>query len=1590
MELSERILSELQKRLKIGNRRGVHLNGIPAKSGYKFDVTRLSHIDKKIPGQFISSLLHDRPLKFRISWKDNVPDLNTLLLEDQSQLVSITKSFENLINQTGTIEAEKGINTFGFGFPMLIRRDMADNQLAVAPILIWSLRVKRTKEFNTWEISRGEEDNIYINEVLINHLANDAKVEIAQIPDEMLEDGVIDPRELIDICLDFLKSINSKNDPDLKNILTKKLQEIVPIRDKKYYEGLPLTSTNAFIEFGGLFSIFEVQKQNIINDYDGLMDLAGLEIGGDDLEGQQFQSLSSVQTDPSQQSVLNSLGTKRNVVIQGPPGTGKSQSLTAVLVNALENKKKTIVVCEKKTALEVLENALVSKGLKYHCVLIKDIVKDRKTVVDSVRDRLDGNVPGYRNYFYQHSAETLGELTGKAQELVESINAKHLKLDQQLLANQNWTHIVGRLLKEKRNSKDEHQPATTPSNFRFSIAELNQYLEFAKRGQELWDKYTPYRALSFLNPARLLGQNQYKIEQEILSSYDQYKSKLMAFSKLKMEFKTFYISKRAEELDKQFELVKTLKGIRFKADTLAEIITDYRSTFNQIKSEHYRAQFNQLNNCLDEIIAFAEAHIYEKYFLDEQKIRGFGFKLTKLFSSQARETQLSQQTLVQKLDKFAGISAFCEDISDYKPSGQLAKDLDSCRELRQKLVHLTQNIQNVIDEQFAKLNFLFAMETPYRNEFSDALYELCTELSATLGESKHHRNLTQAAKMHIVKTLERCRDLLPDKLEDGFEKLDAIDEQAVRTAHVQVVNSEFDQLNLLTRSKANFESELCDELKEAIARLRQLVEQDAWTKISVDDSDHHAFETSLQNILREKEIFFSHEEDIFTAEFNWFNFYNNLQTEQQACIDELKDKRDWRRAFLIRYLHTMLINAAEGDLPVDDRDHEYLNQLLGGLEKDQMRFIREYWYSVQHQRQREFESSHPNFSVENLYNKRSSYRYQRLSLRMIAQYDIDLFTSYFPIVLTTPDVASNLFKGKNGYFDLVVFDEASQLRLEDNLPAILKGKQVIIAGDEHQMPPSNYFSKVYEGTVEDEEDIEDEKQEVYIDKDNMLLSCESLLDFATELNFEKRYLDFHYRSKHPYLIDFSNYAFYNQRLRPVPNDFDYVPIRYMQVGGTFSDHTNEAEADAVIQILEHQIQRLPGGDYPSVGIATFNISQRNLILNKIQQRQRISGNYSDFNQKIVELEANGLFVKNLENIQGDERDVIIISTTYGHNKDGKFYQRFGPVTHGKGYKLLNVIVTRAKYRVYVCCSIPEVVFMNYKAHLVTEQANNKRAAFFAYLAYAKAVSEQDEEARRNVLGALAENSNAVKRTDQFHADLESPFEEEVYAALADHFDAKHLFTQVEFAGFRIDMVFDPLLPGKSKIAIECDGAKYHSSQEAYLYDLYRQQILEQHGFIFHRIWSTAWWRNTPRETQKMVAFIKSITDNSDYISDRFEQWREAFEDEPLELLQTLAKPGIGISIKNQDAWVEPDDKGQRMLFDDIIQLGSQVDLRLVNSDKILKIKIVSQQQSFNEAESSVQNVSVDAPLGRSLLGKSKDAIVQVGDLDNFVEVLAIN
>jgi very-short-patch-repair endonuclease/transcription elongation GreA/GreB family factor len=398
----------------------------------------------------------------------------------------------------------------------------------------------------------------------------------------------------------------------------------------------------------------------------------------------------------------------------------------------------------------------------------------------------------------------------------------------------------------------------------------------------------------------------------------------------------------------------------------------------------------------------------------------------------------------------------------------------------------------------------------------------------------------------------------------------------------------------------------------------------------------------------------------------------------------------------------------------------------------------------------------------------------------------------------------------------------------------------------------------------------------------------------------------------------------------------------------------------VVDILLNHIKPFKNGKYPSVGVATFNLYQRNLILEEITMARQQK---SEFDKKISDL-GSDLFVKNLENIQGDERDIIIISTTFGKKSDGSFRQHFGPILQSNGYKLLNVIVTRAKYKVYVCTSIPPEHYNSYST-LLQQMKNNGRAVFYSYLAYARSVSENNFDAKKLLLNQLYENCESkAYEIDHDVYGSESPFEEEVYYQLASKIGQDRLQQQYKIGGFRIDLIVKSKVTGKPIIAIECDGAKYHSSNEAYAWDMFRQSRLEEQGFIFYRIWSTNWWYSVEKELKKVLTFITQV-DN-----DEIPEEMIPLDDALLvnEIIPITQRPEIGRKVS----------------------LDSTVTVK--NPDgKILKVKFSKSQaiQNIKPDSNGLITVYEKSPLAIAIIGRTEGEICQLGMLELYYEILNV-
>ncbi|MDP3000008.1 MAG: AAA domain-containing protein [Bryobacterales bacterium] len=417
-----------------------------------------------------------------------------------------------------------------------------------------------------------------------------------------------------------------------------------------------------------------------------------------------------------------------------------------------------------------------------------------------------------------------------------------------------------------------------------------------------------------------------------------------------------------------------------------------------------------------------------------------------------------------------------------------------------------------------------------------------------------------------------------------------------------------------------------------------------------------------------------------------------------------------------------------------------------------------------------------------------------------------------------PSVAQYLPPGEIE-FDLVVMDEASQLKPEDAIGVIARGKQVVIVGDKQQLPPTTFFERAAP---------EEELSELEI------MSAEegkSILEVSESVFQPVRQLRWHYRSRHHSLIAFSNEEFYNSQLIVFPAAYTSAPdlgVRYIPVtNGIWDGRRNVSEAQRVVDAVLEHMERYPN---ESLGVATINFPQCELIDEMLDKEFQSDPAAQHYLEK-WECEKEPFFVKNLENVQGDERDVIFISMTYGPDARGNFYQRFGPINAPKGHCRLNVLFTRAKKRT--------VVFSSMDPGSIRVDPDSKRGTkvLKKYLEYAK--------------------TGVLQQAQGSRGGPESDFETCVGQVLQEH--GYEIATQVGVAGFFIDLALrHPRRDGAYLLGIECDGASYHAGRSARDRDRLRQMILENLGWKIHRIWSTDWYKFRQREVERLLSRIVEL------------------------------------------------------------------------------------------------------------------------------------
>ncbi|CAJ4857824.1 DNA helicase related protein [Burkholderia pseudomallei] len=426
-----------------------------------------------------------------------------------------------------------------------------------------------------------------------------------------------------------------------------------------------------------------------------------------------------------------------------------------------------------------------------------------------------------------------------------------------------------------------------------------------------------------------------------------------------------------------------------------------------------------------------------------------------------------------------------------------------------------------------------------------------------------------------------------------------------------------------------------------------------------------------------------------------------------------------------------------------------------------------------------------------------------------------------PCLLMSPLSIAQYLPAETSDFDVVVFDEASQIPVWDAIGAMARARQVIMVGDPKQLPPTSFFDRA-------ESDVDDTDVEAEL---------ESILEECIGANLPTMKLSWHYRSRHESLIAFSNYRYYSGDLvtfpSPVTNDravsFNLVTDGKYERGGA---RTNKPEAKALVADLVGRLKS-PGfvDSRMTVGVVTFNAEQQRLIEDLLDEERRRDPSIEPY---FAESALEPVFVKNLESVQGDERDIMYFSITYGPGIDGTMPMSFGPMNQQGGERRLNVAITRARQELRVFGS-----FKPEKMDLSRTQALGVRDLKH-FLEFAERGARALGEA---VAGSIG--------------DFDSPFEKAVCVALAERGWTVH--PQVGVSAFRIDLgVVDPDAPGRYLAGVECDGATYHRSATARDRDKLREQVLRGLGWEIVRIWSTDWWVDMPGTLEKVDSQLRAL------------------------------------------------------------------------------------------------------------------------------------
>jgi superfamily I DNA and/or RNA helicase/very-short-patch-repair endonuclease len=1075
--------------------------------------------------------------------------------------------------------------------------------------------------------------------------------------------------------------------------------------------------------------------------------------------------------DSSQEEAINASKAGVSFVIQGPPGTGKSQTISNIIAEALSQNKKILFVSEKRSALEVVINRLKESKLDKFCLELHNSQRKKSEVLDNLRISLEEIKSMALANYREEYIEDLNKIKANIQEGIDELHKIREPIQRSLY------EIYGEIAKIKLQLKQPKLNFTIPYIEKIDLQRLSE-LDFLFKNlanhKKILGDYD-----SFLWRNANVNNLSFDVENEIKSNLIEFKNIINKLESYANPISEKYFARKINNL-------KEFKWLAEASNLASNSPFPKKDWFNH----------NKLN---DIQLLTIEAKIeHEEYSISREKILS---KYSENFLNLDHAELLTKFT-----QKFTGIFRFF-NIEYWKDVNQIKK---------MALYNEAKNLQTIIaDLEQAALLDKKAVE----------LSKDKSQLSLELGDFYKEFNTDWDETITAIKWVQKVMgkfdsDQLPTSLVNVISEPDNLEDFKEFEKQVADLNKAYDLVKYYVKfyksifpyPNIDLENISFHELSEHIESLiSNIVEIEDWIefkqleakaeKLGMAQFLSALLEAKCQNI---------------TEEFIRNNFMYRLY---QLWVDKIELENSMLRKFSGQTQQLLIDKFNDNDQKIIERNkHEIAKRLA-------LNWI-EYANNVLNKADLQI--------MNHEINKKKKHKPIRVLIREIPE----LLQTIKPCWMMSPLSVSQLIEAGNSNnleFDLVIFDEASQIRTEDAISSIYRGKQLILAGDSNQLPPTNFFNY-----ISDDDDYENS-------------SFESVLDECAVF-LQSRTLNWHYRSRHEDLIKFSNYHIYDNQLVTFPSpisksqnlgvDFELIDKGLYERGARYNKKEAARVAEAIVQ---HYLE----APNLSLGVIAFSEAQQFAIERELAKELRKNFEVQEQLAPMLDEErVDSLFIKNLENVQGDERDVIFFSIGYARDKQGNLSHNFGPLNREGGHRRLNVAVTRARNKLKVFSSI-----------IASDIDLNRTSAQGAvllkkYLAFAEesslkssAESQEESSTELSIIDSRISQSSAENKDAQIEDSIASVIESMGYSV-------------ERFLGaseYKIDIAVRSIKnPEEFILAIETDGAVYRSAHTCRDRERLRKQVLHSLGWKTHRIWSRDWIRNQ----EDQIKQIKDLLDNS--------------------------------------------------------------------------------------------------------------------------------